>query len=227
MANTRSKKMAKSPGRMFNIALWIALFVISVSGVIFSTNLFKAEFLDSFKYEARSVVETMVSNINQVYREYEDGVISESVGKEIAIHMVQNGVWNDGRRGFWALEPDGTLIAKVENGDLSSKPGDNVWDWQDADGKYPERDMIAVGQNGGGFVEFRVSNAEVDNTYIGYALETDFGFVVDATFDMNYFNKHWNDAIMSAAIKIIVCIAACFAVILFALLYVSRTSRRK
>lgn len=226
MANNK-KKTTRISSRMLNIILCATLFVVSVFVLLLTANIFRAEFLESFKNESRSAVETMVSSIDQVYREYENDVVSEASAKEFAIHMVQNGVWNDGKRGFWALDPDGTLVAKVENGDMSAKPGDNVWDYQDADGKYVERELIEVGQNGGGFVEFRVDNGEVNNTYFGYALETDFGFVVDATFDMNYFNEYWNNTVMKVVARAIIGLTACFVVATCVLLNVNKTSRKK
>lgn len=214
MAKKRTKKTNGTLFKIFSIVAWAILLVGSVVGVLLVIDVAKSELLLSFKYENRSAVETMVGNINQVYDEYESGALSEEKAREIATRMVQNGVWNDGRRGFWAIEPDGTLVAKVENGDMSSKPGDNVWDYQDADGKYVEREMVAAGQNGGGFVEFRVENDAVNNSYIGYALVTDFGFVVDATFDMNYFNQYWESSIVPKTAQYTTIVLVCFIIIL-------------
>ncbi|MDR1197061.1 MAG: cache domain-containing protein [Candidatus Nomurabacteria bacterium] len=212
----KGRKIAKKAFavRIFSIGAAILLVLVSVVGITTVAAASKKDMLESFRYEVRSAVETMTSNINTVYDNSKENNTNLSESRDLAIRMVSNGVWNNSNRGFWALETDGTLLAKVENGDTDKKPGDNVWDLQDADGKFIEREIIAAAKQGGGFVDFRIQNEAVSNAYIAYALPTEFGFVVDATFDMNYFESHWSEYVTTAVAESVVVIILAVAVIL-------------
>ena len=177
------EKLSYDLGNVFVLALMLVL-------ALGAWLMFDSLIMESFRYELRSAVEVMADNVNQLQDEANAGVIAQEQARALAIDLVQNGTWGEGRRGFWALGHDGTLLAKVENGDLPQKPGENVWEWQDADGVYVQQELIQAGQRGGDFVKFRVANSRVDNSYIGYSLDTEMGFVGDATFDLDYFEEY-------------------------------------
>jgi signal transduction histidine kinase len=216
MAKRKTSRSSKPAvfWRAFGVVGYVVVLVVGIIGIVNVTEAARGDLLESFRYEVRSAVETMCSNVDTLYDEYQAGRLSYDTARDTAILSVSNGNWNDGRRGFWALDYQGTLLAKVENGDLQQKPGDSVWDWQDADGKYVEQDIIAAAQSGGGFVEFRVSNESVDNSYVAYTLPTKFGFLVDATFDKQYFDEHWSGYVTGAVARSAIAVTITSAAIL-------------
>lgn len=167
------------------------LFVSGSIGVFIMAESARSETIAMFLSETRTAVETIASNIDTIYSEYESGTIDYNSARATAIRMVQNSTWDKSKRGFWALDYDGTLLAKVENGDLSAKPGDNILDFQDSNGRYIEQEIIETAKAGGCYIDFRIENESVNESYVGYALPTRFNFAVDATFEISAFDRYW------------------------------------
>jgi signal transduction histidine kinase len=209
----KDKKFARLY-KFLGIGGFLALLVLNVTGMVVVMEAARIDEDASFRHELRTAVETITKNVNTIYAEYQSGDMTYGNARELAIRMVNNATWNDARRGFWALEYDGTLLSKVENGDVEQKPGENVWNWQDADGRYVEQEFIAAAQAGGGYVEFRVDNDAVKNSYVGYALPNNFNFMVDATYDVEYFEKHWgSQTVISTARYSVIMTVAVMAII--------------
>jgi signal transduction histidine kinase len=191
----------------------VAFLFVSMTGVVVMTRAARDDIKASFDYELRTAVETVSSGVDALYDQSQSGEISYELAYDLAVDLVDNASWNDGRRGFWAMTYEGTLLAKVDSNDFSQQVGDSVYDWQDADGLYVEREFIAAAKGGGGYVNFRMDSDGTHNSFVGYALPTKFDFLIDATYDMNYFNDNWGDYTNPAATRVIVANALGVAVV--------------
>ena len=224
MVSNREGNMAKAKKKIIksevpfglkivSILAVLVFLVVGVNGMIAVTKAARNDIFTSFNYELRTAVEVMQRNIDTLHSKYEKGELSYEQARELGVELVRSASWNDGRRGFWALEYDGTLLAKVDNGDVEQNIGENIIEWVDADGKFVEREFIDAAQNGGGYVSFRVDNDGDKNSYIGYALPTQFNFMVDATYDMKYFDVHWGEYTTQAVVGSTVAIVTSVAVV--------------
>jgi len=175
-------------------AIFVAVALATI-GIFCNTFILKSarsELRESFDYELRTAVETITGGMNAIYDRYQAGDLNEADAKNLALTIVRETAWNDGRRGFWVLERDGTLLVEdTRDGaiDLDVSVGGNVWNLTDTNGRYFQQDLIAAANNGGGFVEYTL-NGDNSLDYISYAMPTEFGFVVTAAYDLNYFNQN-------------------------------------
>lgn len=92
----------KSMGPKFCLILFICMLtVFSLIGNVVLIRSVRKEMRISFNYELNSAVETLVDNIN-TYHDFDSG----STAKSLALKMVENATWNDGRRHFWATSSE-------------------------------------------------------------------------------------------------------------------------
>ena len=113
MAKTRKTKPIKtytgkprSLGPKFlAILLILTLAIFSLISNLIILKTVRSELKISFDYELRTAVEVLVSNIDTLY-----ATDSSDTAKTLALQMVDQATWNDGRRHFWAATADHTEI---------------------------------------------------------------------------------------------------------------------
>jgi len=87
------------------ILLILILAVFSLVSNLIILKTVRDEMKISFNHELRTAVEVLASNIDMLYK-----TDSSVTAKTLALQMVENATWNDGRRHFWASSPDSTEI---------------------------------------------------------------------------------------------------------------------
>ncbi len=92
----------KSIGSKFAAILLIcALTIVSLIGSALTTKSIHDEMKTSFDYELKTAVETIVSSID-TYHDFDPA----PTAKTLALKIVQDAKWNNGRRTFWATSQD-------------------------------------------------------------------------------------------------------------------------
>ncbi len=175
--------------KICGIFVAIILASIGIFGSIMTLNSAKAELKKSFNYELRTAVEVAAGSVNAIYDRYAAGDLSQEQASSLALATLKDTAWNDGRRGFWVLDTEGNLlIADEKNSAMDLTAGSNVWNTTDSNGRYFLQDFVAAASNGGGYVEFAIDNNGW-NSFVGYAMPTEFNFVITANYDLAYFDR--------------------------------------
>lgn len=105
---------------------------------------------EDYDSEIKNQVENAISLINAVYKEYEDGKISEKDAKKEAADLVRE--LRYGKDGyFWIDTYDGDNIVLLG----SSTEGTNRMNAKDANGYKMVENIIKQGKNGGGYVDYQ------------------------------------------------------------------------
>ncbi|MCL2095136.1 cache domain-containing protein [Candidatus Saccharibacteria bacterium] len=170
-----------------------AILTIGVIGIIGNTFVLRSandDLRGAFNHELRTAVEIVTSNVNTIYDRYSAGELSRSDAFDLSLTIVRESSWNDGQRGFWAIDRSGTLLAAVEGDpNISYNIGDNVIDEVDGNGLAFWRAFIdEADQTGGGYVNF-FFNGDSPRHYLGYTMPNDFDFIITASYDLETFDR--------------------------------------
>lgn len=102
-------------------------------------------------------VEVVISMINSIYKDYEQGKYTEDEAKEIAADIVRNMRYGDSGY-FWIDTYDGDNVVLLG----SETEGTNRMNTTDSNGYKMVADIIKNGKNGGGYTEYYFPKEEGD-----------------------------------------------------------------
>jgi methyl-accepting chemotaxis protein len=140
----------------------IIMLVIIVTLTTMSTRYFSSAYDEIIRYaqydfdaNIKIAVDTLISSLAEIHRQYSDGLIPEELAKEIAKALVRNtryssapGMVDDGY--FWADMADGLCIAHYNQ----AVEGTMRLNAQDMEGNFFIQNFIRLGNAGGGYSEF-------------------------------------------------------------------------
>ena len=109
----------------------------------------------SFDANIKTAVETLISALENNYRLYLDGVITQEAAMEIAERIVRETRYSSGTGHvddgyFWADMANGFCVVHYN----PANEGEMRWDWTDQEGTYFIREFIRLGDLGGGYSDF-------------------------------------------------------------------------
>jgi len=107
----------------------------------------------------KAEVESMVSTLNDNYKQYQEGKLTEQDAMERAKNFIRNVQYSDGTGYFEADLADGTCVAHMN----PKFEGLQRLDYQDPVGNYYIKNIISAGdQDGGGYSEYYFEKPGVD-----------------------------------------------------------------
>ncbi len=129
----------------------IILSMVSLSGMIILMAIIFWQMLNNVTEERKNSiqaqVESAISLVENIYLEYEQGLIPEADAKlKVLTYLSSLKYPNSGY--FWVLDNNGVMLMHPYNPKLI---GQNLWDLTDANGKYFVRQHITAARAGGGF----------------------------------------------------------------------------
>ena len=104
---------------------------------------------EEYDLSIKNQVEVVISMINSVYTDYENGKYSEEEAEKIAADMVRNMRYGESGY-FWIDTYDGDNVVLLG----SSTEGTNRMNTVDSNGYKMVEDIIKVGKQGGGYTEY-------------------------------------------------------------------------
>ncbi len=134
--------------------VWKHLIILSLTSlggmIILMTIIFWQMFTNATEERQNTIraqVETAISLTENIYLEYEQGLISEADARHKVLTYLSKMKY-PGSGYFWILDNNGVMLMHPYNPKLI---GQNLWDLKDASGKYFVRKHITAARAGGGF----------------------------------------------------------------------------
>lgn len=104
----------------------------------------------SYDNTIKSQVEIVISELNGIVNQMNDGVISRFEGEKIAADVIRNAKYGESGY-FWADDLQGVNVVLLGNEDVEGK---SRIDLQDKTGQYIIQDLLSVAQSGGGYYNY-------------------------------------------------------------------------
>lgn len=104
---------------------------------------------DDFDNFSKSQVVNVISMLDKIYQQYENGEFSEEEAKKLSTDLIRDMRYQDGGY-FWADDLEGNNIVLLGN----ETEGTNRYNAQDANGVYYMHSLISNGKAGGGYSDY-------------------------------------------------------------------------
>ncbi|RQW05921.1 MAG: HAMP domain-containing protein [Calditrichaeota bacterium] len=157
--------MKKITAKILILTIGIAVFISAALGSFmiynFSSTLRKdldrlqQTMLDDFDRLVKYEIQTMISTMNTIYRDYENGIYSEGEAKNLAAHILREARFGEDGY-FWADTSKGDNVVLLGR----DSEGSNRMNLQDVNGKYIVKDIIQAALDGGGYTDYYFPRSE-------------------------------------------------------------------
>jgi len=143
------------------IAVFISVVLGSFMMISFNNTIKKdlvileSTMLDDFDRLIKLEVETMVSQISTIHKDFENNVYTLEEAKNLAAHLVREIRFGDSGY-FWIDTSDGTNVVLLGR----DSEGSNRMDLQDVKGNYLVKNIIDVALDGGGYTYYYFPKSE-------------------------------------------------------------------
>lgn len=145
---------------LFTVLISILVVAILIGGITFvaisNNNTRSLEHTEeqlrySYDHAIEVMVDVIISELDGITHEIEEGLITEEEGKTLAADLIRNAHYDNGEGYFWADDLEGNNVAFLGNKDVE---GSNRLDLQDTNGQYIIKDLISIAKNGGGYYDY-------------------------------------------------------------------------
>ncbi len=143
------------------------IIAIGLGGISFYTmyqsnvnriNQMEAQLRSSYDSTVKTQVEIVISELNGIVNQVNDGVITMSEGRTIAADVIRNAKYGESGY-FWADDFDGNNVVLLGREDVEGK---SRIDLQDKTGQYIIKDLVNIAKSGGGYYDYYFPKAGED-----------------------------------------------------------------
>lgn len=118
----------------------------------------EAQLRSSYDSTVKTQVEIVISELNGIVNQVNDGVITMSEGRTIAADVIRNAKYGESGY-FWADDFDGNNVVLLGREDVEGK---SRIDLQDKTGQYIIKDLVNIAKSGGGYYDYYFPKAGED-----------------------------------------------------------------
>lgn len=157
MKKITTKILLMTIGIAVFISLALGIFMIYEFDDTLNRDLQRLEqtMLDDFDRLVKYEVDTMISMVETIYNDYQNGIYTEIQAKELAAHLVRENRYSDSGY-FWIDTSTGDNVVLLGR----DSEGSNRMDLQDVKGNFLVRDIIQAALDGGGYVNYYFPRSE-------------------------------------------------------------------
>ena len=163
-------------GIRFLTVIAIAVVIMS-AGTIFAIWEFRGAMIGLREKQAQAVIETAASYIGGLQKKVALGEISQDAAEKLALDSIGT-IRFEGDNYIFAYDRHGRMLSA---GSPDLKVGQDMNDFVSADGKHLMKEMIAVAENGGGWIDYmwRRPGASTPSHKVTYATKIpDWGWMI-------------------------------------------------